>query len=107
MRDAKRAAQIAARWRANHPEQAAEVDQAAKRKRKYGLTREGYAWMLEQQGGACALCDAAPTCVDHDHEDGHTRALVCKGCNTKIGMLEANRIIAKRALNYVSAHALA
>ena len=66
--------------------------------RKYGITPEQYAQMLLDQGGVCAICGLPETrilhgqvcqlCVDHDHETGEVRGLLCFMCNTTLGKLE-------------------
>lgn len=58
---------------------------------KYGLTLDDYLGMLEQQGGVCFACKDAPPqhrrlCVDHNHQTGAVRALLCSPCNTTLGM---------------------
>jgi hypothetical protein len=62
-------------------------------KRKYGLTVEQYDQMLEAQGRSCAICGRPqPTWtslhVDHDHETGRVRGLLCFRCNNAIGDLD-------------------
>jgi len=56
------------------------------RKHRYGLSSEQYKEMLERQGGVCALCrqqckTGNRLCVDHDHDTGKVRALLCRRCN--------------------------
>jgi hypothetical protein len=61
--------------------------------KKYGLTRNDYAAMLEAQGGVCAICarpesdvgrggEVKPLAVDHCHVTERIRGLHCHGCNT-------------------------
>lgn len=53
---------------------------------KYGLSRADYEALYLWQGGRCACCWQAPaTDVDHDHETGRVRGLVCNPCNLMIG----------------------
>lgn len=57
--------------------------------RKYGLTVEQYDQLYAHQGGRCAACRRVDDlCVDHNHETGEVRALLCHGCNTALGMLK-------------------
>lgn len=64
-----------------------------KRLRRHGLTLEQYNALVEQQRGRCGLCFAdnghRPLYVDHDHESGSVRGLLCHTCNTNLGGYEA------------------
>ncbi len=67
-------------------------DRKSHLKRKYGLTVEQYDEMLEGQGGGCAICGRPPRDdialhVDHDHETGVIRGLLCFTCNNALGDL--------------------
>jgi hypothetical protein len=64
--------------------------------RKYGVTLDAYNEMFESQGGVCAVCarpetrlnrsgDIAPLAVDHNHNTGEVRGLLCRDCNIAIG----------------------
>lgn len=59
----------------------------------YGLTKESYLDLANQQGNQCASCGHDATgveyrlCVDHDHETNEIRGLLCSGCNTALGWL--------------------
>ncbi len=48
-----------------------------------GITDDGYAAMLAEQGGGCAICGSTPKTrrlhVDHDHASGRVRGLLCRG----------------------------
>src|SRR3990167_8748410 len=63
-------------------------------KRRYGLTVEDYKRILAAQGGHCALCSMRPSetkkrfCVDHCHQTGMIRGILCKFCNSKLGWFE-------------------
>ena len=90
-----RAAASRAAWHALHPERRAEADRNYQRKKKYGITPEGYATLLSAQDGKCAICGVARAadkrveyfCVDHDHATGAVRGLLCISCNFGIGAL--------------------
>jgi len=58
---------------------------------KYGITAEDRARILEAQGGGCAICQerSGRLCVDHCHETGRVRGLLCISCNTKVYVLDA------------------
>jgi len=68
-------------------------------RRAYGLSREAYASLAEGQGGVCAICQepetmrpthgtgVRPLSIDHDHESGVVRGLLCAKCNMAIGLM--------------------
>jgi len=77
---------------------------------KYGLSREDYLVMYEEQQGSCAICGINETMlngkrlvVDHCHDTGEVRGLLCVRCNTGIGMLQDNAEILASAVDYLSA----
>jgi Recombination endonuclease VII len=108
----------AKRWAKEHPEryaatQARYKESGAKAKssrkshlkRKYGLTEAQYDAMLEAQGGMCAICHDRPAAhVDHDHETGRVRALLCFNCNGALGHMLDNPGWLLRAIEYLERH---
>lgn len=57
--------------------------------KRYGITVEQYEAMVVEQEGTCPICCTQPEVlvVDHCHETGAVRGLLCGPCNTGIGML--------------------
>jgi hypothetical protein len=59
------------------------------REQKYGITFEEFSAMLDAQEGKCAICETefeGEPMVDHDHVTRRVRGLLCKHCNTGLGM---------------------
>lgn len=58
-------------------------------KRKYGISLSEYESMAESQNGRCAICDSLPDkkglAVDHCHDSGRVRGLLCNKCNAALG----------------------
>ncbi|MBV8486749.1 MAG: endonuclease VII domain-containing protein [Planctomycetaceae bacterium] len=74
-------------------------------KRKYGLTEEHYQVMLAAQGGLCAICRSRPAAhVDHDHESGRIRALLCFNFNGALGRMLDNPGWLMAAMDYLEQH---
>ena len=76
-------------------------------KKKYGITPEDYDRMLEAQGGGCAICGRPPRDdialhVDHDHETGFIRGLLCFPCNNALGLMKDDPERLIRAAEYVA-----
>lgn len=77
----------------------------------YGITPEQFAEMLAAQGNACAICRTTEPGgkggwhVDHCHDGGQIRALLCHHCNLGLGHFkdDINRMLA--AIAYLEAHA--
>lgn len=61
------------------------------RNRRYGLSPDEVRDMFEAQNGRCLLCDAVmlEPHVDHDHEHGFVRGLLCERCNLRLGWVES------------------
>ena len=58
-------------------------------RRRYGITAEDADALLEAQDGLCPICRAAPAVqVDHDHETGVVRSLLCFNCNGGLGQFK-------------------
>jgi len=77
-------------------------------RRKYGLTVDDYNARLSAQGGGCAICrkeqdGGKKLVVDHCHETGVVRGLLCDGCNQAIGRLGDNSRSVQRAVSYLAA----
>jgi hypothetical protein len=50
--------------------------------KKYGLTVDEYDKMFAEQGGLCALCPSDyKLSVDHNHDTGEVRGILCYDCN--------------------------
>ena len=74
-------------------------------KRKFNLTTEEYAQMLEKQGGVCAICGKTCTralAVDHDHNTGIVRGLLCNNCNRGLGHMQDDIKILENAVRYLN-----
>jgi len=87
----------------------------ARLKSKYGITVDEHAWMFLNQRGLCAICKdsersrrtengASGLVVDHDHETGEVRGLLCNRCNAGIGLLGDRYDWLHAAMWYVRFH---
>lgn len=84
--------------------------------RRYGITAERYAAMFEAQCGLCALChepekarnngdgEVRRLAVDHDHETGVVRSLLCSRCNAGLGNFDDDPAALRAAADYLEAH---
>lgn len=70
---------------------------------KYGLTQADYARILKEQAGVCAICSKTHPrmCVDHCHETGKVRGILCSPCNRAIGQLGDTVEHVQRAVTYL------
>jgi len=79
----------AARWYAK-PENRRRANRA-KTLRKFGITEDTVAGLMAAQAGKCPGCDSPLlddrfTHIDHSHETGKVRGLLCGRCNTALGL---------------------
>lgn len=82
------------------------------RKTLYGLSTADYEQLLTSQGGVCAICRKPPLGqtrndatlhVDHDHDKGSVRGLLCRNCNLGIGFFEDDPALMESAILYLRA----
>ncbi len=75
-------------------------------KKRYGITSADYDAMLTKQNGVCAICEKKSEInrngklfVDHCHETGRVRGLLCDVCNRAVAWLTSEQL--KRAISYL------
>lgn len=74
---------------------------------QYDISLEQYDEMLKAQGGCCAVCgNNTPDgkgrfVVDHCHETGRVRGLLCTKCNVMLGMAKDSVSTLMSAVNYL------
>lgn len=103
------------KWKNANPEKSYSSTRKRNLKHKYGISLEKYEEMLTEQEGKCAICKATENnttgnrkdwnfAVDHDHETGKIRGLLCNSCNRGIGLLKDNPELLRKAAEYVETH---
>jgi hypothetical protein len=78
-----------------------------RRRAKYDLSREEYQALKASQDGKCVICGETPDHdlrVDHDHNTGTVRALLCTNCNSGLGMFQEAPERLRQAASYIEAH---
>lgn len=76
-------------------------------KRKYGLTEENYKKLSNNQNNVCAICEKECStgrnlAVDHCHETGKIRGLLCRNCNVGISLFKDSSNLLKKAAHYLN-----
>ena len=78
-----------------------------KLKQTYGITYDDYHIMFNEQGGRCLICDrhqkdlTLALAVDHCHQTGIIRGLLCGNCNSGIGNLRDDVSLLRKAIEYL------
>ena len=80
--------------------------------RNYGISAKEYVELLEKQGHVCAICGEPETrihkgslasfSVDHDHETGKVRGLLCGTCNHGLGYFRDDVELMNNAIEYLN-----
>lgn len=75
---------------------------------KYGINNEVYSKMLSNQNGLCKICNCTPDkapkgklYVDHCHETGKVRGLLCDHCNNVLGRAKDSIETLTNAIKYL------
>lgn len=116
----ERVAELAKAWRDRNVELVKKIHRASYQKnkpkrqasirryalREFGLTEEEYDVLFDSQGGRCAICRETSQqhlCVDHCHDTGIIRGLLCRKCNAGVGLLGDTTEHLEKALAYLRA----
>lgn len=97
-------------WRADNRERAFKTERATLLKRVYGITPEQANDLLAAQGGVCAICridnprSRFSWHIDHDHNTGAVRGILCARCNQMLGFALDNRVTLETAACYLEVH---
>jgi len=87
------------------PKEKKELSRRNKLKQKYNMTVEDYDLLFQSQNGRCAICARPPffdkLVVDHCHETGKIRGLLCSLCNIGIGGMRDDLEIVLSAAGYL------
>lgn len=80
-------------------------------KRKYNISFETAVCMFEAQEGRCAICGERGfrinpnstflLCIDHCHDTGKVRGMLCHNCNRALGLLQENIESLKASIKYL------
>jgi len=76
-------------------------------KHLYGVTQEIEQQMLYDQDNSCAICKinfsllSKKFCIDHCHDSGNYRGLLCEKCNQGLGKFNDNIEYLKSAILYL------
>ncbi len=93
--------------RAADPEKYKALDWATYLKSEYGVTVSWYDKKFGDQEGKCAICkkkrytSAGRLMVDHCHDSGAPRGLLCSKCNFAIGLLDDDAVSVDNAGIYL------
>jgi hypothetical protein len=76
--------------------------------RTFGISADDFDAMLEAQGGGCAICGERPDReaslhVDHCHDTGRIRGILCLNCNQGLGKFDHDPELLQRAADYLAA----
>ena len=97
------------------PKRTSEQARASRIKHRYGITIEQYQKMVEERNNLCDVCGNPPSesntrahwnkklCIDHNHDTGRVRGLLCNDCNLAVGYGKTPDIL-ERAAKYLRFH---
>lgn len=94
-------------WYYKNRERAAETVRKRRLMRDFGMTVEDYDKLLAKQGGGCAICKVQINvagkrlAVDHDHQTGVVRGILCDLCNTALGKFRDDPGLLVKAIAYL------
>jgi len=98
------------RWTEENPDRVREYREKdtwtlAKRCARRGITPEQLVDQFERQECCCAICKQEvalmDSAIDHNHETGEFRGVLCRQCNRALGMFKDSPTVLRNALDYL------
>jgi len=101
------------RWYSQNKEYYIQSQKSGKLQRDYGISLVEYESMYEEQGGLCAICFREESAVnrstgtpwqlsvDHNHQTGAVRGLLCMSCNLSLGRFDESIDRLRSAIAYL------
>jgi hypothetical protein len=100
------------KWAKDNPERHSKTRHEREMRETYGIDPSRYWRMLKEQDGKCAICRQEQSArhasgtiyrlsVDHCHDTGRVRGLLCNNCNRAIGLLKDRVDLLKSAIDYL------
>lgn len=97
------------RWQCKSCERVASKER--KYKQRYSITIEQKEDMVRQQENKCACCNntfrdtsRGHACIDHDHQTGKVRDILCDRCNTALGWVQEDIELCENLIAYIRKH---
>lgn len=96
------------KWQRENRDKTRPIQRRSNMKRRYGITEQQYDEMLAAQDGVCYLCGKGPEtqrwgrlALDHCHETGVVRKLLCHHCNAALGNFGDSVEMLEKAIDYL------
>ena len=103
-------------WRKNNPDKVKQYQRISNLRKNFGLSVSDYEAIAVKQNGLCDICrqpesfvhkatnTTAQLAVDHCHKTGKVRGLLCKSCNTALGIFKDDTKLLLQAIDYLTKH---
>jgi hypothetical protein len=103
-------------WKKNNPDKVKRYQRTANLRKNFGISMDEYEQMLIKQNNLCAICEKPETfvhhqtnkparlAVDHCHKTNKVRKLLCKNCNTALGLFKDDLDVMGNAVQYLKDH---
>ena len=105
----KRQHEVSSAWSKLHPESHRQYKRNYRLKNIYKISQEELDALIKAQYGKCAICKKEPKIgvllhIDHDHQTGKVRGLLCHKCNSVLGLSNDNLDVLREAVKYLETH---
>jgi len=102
------------KWQKNNPEKSHLSQRERNLKHRFGVDLEWYQKQLKKQNYCCAICKTKENkvtlgsnkslsfAVDHNHDTGEVRGLLCNQCNRALGLFKDSSKVLQNAVKYLT-----